>query len=668
MRRTITTFILVLLAICGFAQDKAKTSIELFNSSWRNEQTGDWQLSLFDDCAIYDSKVWKYEIKSEKQVVLANEQQKVKISIGKDKAGKRDFTIDGTKMLLSKITTEDLPDYPTADSTAFSTEIKPGEATIIGYLKDIPEEFSFGKIYLKVRVADYIGAYKNEYSVVVDKDGMFKITVPLFGVNMAYLSAENGNQTAMWAPMVLDGGHTYFLLCDFGANQLFFMGEDARLQNELQGKWNVIDYGFGQPETRNTAQMISYFKENLKWYDDVNAKLKQTIEAHPTISKRYRDFMRVANRYAICNRNMDIYPGSTTGKLPEMIDEWISKDGYLDPTMPLTLTEKLGTFQTMRMYYEESKIRRRYYLTSEDLLARVQDGRLKMSNEDIGILKLWVARSKELKACDEMEDKVERRAMRETIDGKYPINDLVKFWKRPDIDSITNNDAPSRYKMEKMALDSLYKDKKLYDFALSLWLMRNMRVAEEGLPKELFKYIPEVGDSVLVNKIYERHYRLASAAKQEFPEVEASVRSSSDVEGLTDGKAILEKILEPFKGKFVHIDFWGTWCGGCMQQMQATPMLKSELKDYDMVYLYFANKSKDNVWKRNINDLNVYGQNSVHYNLPKAQEDALEDYLKIMVFPSYFLVDKQGNVHNMGNAVMADIPAYKKKIEELNAR
>ena len=123
-----------------------------------------------------------------------------------------------------------------------------------------------------------------------------------------------------------------------------------------------------------------------------------------------------------------------------------------------------------------------------------------------------------------------------------------------------------------------------------------------------------------------------------------------------------------FKGKFVHIDFWGTWCGGCMQQMQATPMLKSELKDYDMVYLYFANKSKDNVWKRNINDLNVYGQNSVHYNLPKAQEDALEDYLKIMVFPSYFLVDKQGNVHNMGNAVMADIPAYKKKIEELNAR
>ena len=104
----------------------------------------------------------------------------------------------------------------------------------------------------------------------------------------------------------------------------------------------------------------------------------------------------------------------------------------------------------MDILTQQCRLRRRYYLTSEDLLARVQDGRLKMSNEDIGILKLWVARSKELKACDEMEDKAERRAMRETIDGKYPINDLVKFWRRPDIDSITNNDAPSRYKMEKM--------------------------------------------------------------------------------------------------------------------------------------------------------------------------------------------------------------------------
>ena len=661
-------FILVLLAICGFAQDKVKTSGELFNSSWRNEQTGDWQLSLFGDCAIYDSKVWKYETKSEKQVVLANEQQKVKISIGKDKAGKRDFTIDGKKMLLSKITTEYLPDYPTADSTAFSTEIKPGEATIIGYLKDIPEEYSFGKIYLKVRVADYIKAWREEYSVVVDKDGMFEINVPLFGVNMAYLSAENGNQTAVWAPMVLESGNTYFLLHDFSSKQSLFMGKDARLQNEFQGKWNVVDYGFRRPKSMNTKQMIEYYHEKEAWYKSTIDKLKQTVNEHPTISKRYRDCVLVVSRYNICNSMVETRVGSTTGRIPDITEEWISKNGYLDTTMPLSLTEKMGTYLWLRIGIEDGKIIRRYYLTPEEILSRAENGLLKLNKDEIELVKLYVARYKELKETDEIDNDAERRSMRDAIDSKYPLKEIYDLLRRQDIDSVIKNGAPSHFQREKMIIDSLYKDKKQHDFVLALRLIGNMSVAEEGLPKELFKYIPEVGDSVLVNKIYERHYHLARAAKQELPEVEASVRSSSDVEGLTDGRAILEKILEPFKGKFVHIDFWGTWCGGCMQQMQATPMLKSELKDYDMVYLYFANKSKDSDWKRKINDLNVYGKNSVHYNLPKAQEDALEEYLKIIAFPSYFLVDKQGNVHNMGNTVMADIPAYKKKIEELNAR
>ena len=54
---------------------------------------------------------------------------------------------------------------------------------------------------------------------------------------------------------------------------------------------------------------------------------------------------------------MNIFTGSTTGKLPDIIDEWIQENGYLDPTMPLTLTEKLGQYQTVRIYYEAKKNR-----------------------------------------------------------------------------------------------------------------------------------------------------------------------------------------------------------------------------------------------------------------------------------------------------------------------
>ena len=46
------------------------------------------------------------------------------------------------------------------------------------------------------------------------------------------------------------------------------------------------------------------------------------------------------------------------------------------------------------------------------------------------------------------------------------------------------------------------------------------------------------------------------------------LRPSSDVEGLTDGEAILRKILEPFKGRIVYLDIWGTWCGPCKDKLK----------------------------------------------------------------------------------------------------
>ena len=671
MKQSIIIFQLMFLAICCWAQPQppvktTKNNVSLFNSSWRNEQTGDWQLSLFGDCAIYDSKVWKYETKSEKKVVLADGERKVTIAIGKDKAGKRDFTIDGTRMLLSQIAAQYLPDYPTADSTAFSTEIKPGEATIIGYLKDIPEEHSFGKIYLKVQVADYIKAWKEEFSVAVDKNGKFTLKVPLFGVNIAYLRAENGSNTIVWSPMILESGNTYFFMHDFCLNQNLFMGKDARLQNEIQGKWNVMEYGYEIPKPMNTRKMIEYYNNNINWYNNTLEKLKKTISEHPTISKRYRDCMMVTNRYATCNLMVNTLMASTTGRIPDITNEWISKNGYLDPQMPLTLTEKLGSYHTVRGFLESGKICRRYYLSPTQLVERVDNGNIKLDNADIDLLRQYASREKEQEKIAEMEDDAERSTMREIIDSKYPMTDIWKLVKRPHIDSLFKNNAPTRFQMEKMVIDSLYKDCRLYDFALSLWLMRNMRISEEGLPKELFQYVDEVSDTILKNKLFERHHSLSEKANNDYAEAEACLRPSSDVEGLTDGKVILEKILAPLKGKFVHIDFWGTWCGGCIKQLQALPMLKSELKDYDMVYLYFANNSKDNALKQMIQQFQLYGENCVHYNLPKEQERALEKYLKVIAFPTYILVDKQGNLHNMGNAVMTDIPAYKEMIYELN--
>lgn len=667
MKTTIITIILMFFAILGLAQGniffQVRSSGELFNSSWRNEQTGDWVLSLFDDCAAYDSKLWKYADKSDKKVILTDGTNNIIISVGKKNARKREFTIGDKKIMLSEITTSTLPDYPTADSTAFNTKLWTGEATITGFISNLPEMFQSGRINVKCCVSNYIKAMHDQFNARVGKKGRFTLKVPLFGINEVHLHIQD-----YYVPMVLEPGKKYFVMCDWRSGGAMFMGEDARLQNELQGKWNVISEAHSHEHMLNDSSLAKRSRENEVKYQNMLSKLQQVVVEHPTISKRYRDLMRVANRYAVCNMMMNIDCISLSGNIPDETDKWISKNGYLDPKMPFALTEAMGLYLNMRLSYEARKIfNKYYYLGPDQLLERVQDGKLKLDNDDVETIKLWLGYEKEEKVFRQNENKDERVFLQERARDKYHlINKILPFTRRPDIKAITNNDAPERTVMEKAVLDSLFGDKRVYQFALSTWLMRSMNSQMDGLPKEMYQYLDDVKDTALINRISERMELYAKMKKEEYSEIQPSLRSVSDVEGLTDGKAILEKILEPFKGKFVHIDFWGTWCGGCIQQLQGLPRLKSELKDYDMVYLYFANNSNEMSWKQMISQFDLYGVNCVHYNLPKAQEKALEKYLNVQSFPTYFLVDKHGNVHNMGNAVMADVLAYKRTIEELN--
>ena len=94
----------------------------------------------------------------------------------------------------------------------------------------------------------------------------------------------------------------------------------------------------------------------------------------------------------------------------------------------------------------------------------------------------------------------------------------------------------------------------------------------------------------------------------------------------------------------INYAFCYVWRNNCKEALAHSQEEYARLKDYPIVYLYLANRSPEENWKNVIKESNITGDNVVHYNLPSAQQKAVENYLQINGYPTYKLIDQDGNL------------------------
>lgn len=143
-----------------------------------------------------------------------------------------------------------------------------------------------------------------------------------------------------------------------------------------------------------------------------------------------------------------------------------------------------------------------------------------------------------------------------------------------------------------------------------------------------------------------------------------SLKSADDVANMSDGEKMLRTIIEPYKGKLILLDIWGTWCGPCKDALSHSAEEYERLKDFDIVFLYLANRSDDASWKNIIKEYNIVGDNVVHYNLPQDQQSAIEHFLSVTAFPTYKLIDRNGTILDV-NADPRNLEGLAKLLEQM---
>jgi len=124
----------------------------------------------------------------------------------------------------------------------------------------------------------------------------------------------------------------------------------------------------------------------------------------------------------------------------------------------------------------------------------------------------------------------------------------------------------------------------------------------------------------------------------------------------------LRKALALFKGKFVFVDIWASWCTPCFGQMPYLKKVAAELKDEKIVFLAIS-ADKDDQHEAWMAASKREGLNNEELNF-RFYKGFRNDYLetnKIISIPRYLLFDPQGEIVVVDFVQPSD-PEFRKRL------
>ena len=646
---------------------------------WRNEATGDWLIGFATNHVAYHNKVWDIaSMSSDKDTYTFELAGGPVIKVGKLKKGKRSITIGNAKPIVcTPITTATLPDYPTKDLRKGFVDngYINDSVTIIGWMKDMPQQQ--GNEF-EVRYINLLKEETQRISAKVDAQGRFTLRFPL--LNSTRVSFFMGRS---YLSTFLEPGKSYFYLCDFKMGQKLFMGDDVRLQNELaaypQEEFNEI-----KEKEEDAMQFMARMEGVGRGYME---QLNACVARHPNISQRYIDFLTgqclAAEGYAMMQARYGL-----KHQIPKEYMDYVTTELWQKMPKPYTLYGGFSSF--MRDYVEHvmtdghSVSAGEYRITLNDadkayfLRRKLAEGKITLTDEELSIIDRFAASNLEFYTSQIQKNMA---AGATTPDDIFRIDSAAfqKFLEQEDVKRyyvIMEHEDIKKIMPAEWALIDLYAilrtldavgaDQALRDIALArklYWQLNSFRKSIDPVMVDFAE--KEIKSPVILDFVKAANEKYLALERQDLANA-ASLRPSTDVEGMSDGEKIFRKILEPYKGRIVYLDIWGTWCGPCKANLKESWRVKEQLKNYDIVYLYLCNGSTDESWKNVIKEYNLTGPNCVHYNLPKEQQSAVERYLNVNSFPTYKLIDKQGNIHDLHWLHHEDMKNFLETIDKLN--
>ncbi|WP_291529694.1 TlpA family protein disulfide reductase [Bacteroides sp. UBA939] len=626
---------------------------------WYNPDTQEWLLGLFNNFAVYEDDIWLYQStkaqKNKAEITLrkGNESKTIKLKL----SNKQDSTCTAVfpdKRQLKLIRRSAQPEFKSKDHRTFTDNgYCTDSVTIIGYLQHAKRTVPFF-----VGVSNFYSREQDTYYADIDAQGCFRITFPVVNTTTVFMDWQ---REGVRIQDVVEPGEKIFLYHDYATNKTQFMGKNARLHTELRNfalyPPNREHYIYARYDDKTVSHegFMQKLKDNYKKKVDI---LKEYMEMHPMLSDRFIQYEESGSKmelaFYLMQRRFSLQRGYNKEFFDKPYMDYVDSLYHCLP-QPYTLHRNVSSFLADYLGYYNSMLLRAFIFDNIELLHYLDREQIQPLTQQ------------------QKEDFLAyEHAVELSINGKYSGKDSL------EIDSLALPYKEGMLRTDKLLNDSntirlcnQYKsvipfllDKKRIDNELICfgqieatpilkeWIATqnfyaNMEYNRKELDEKILEYFKQlVTHKEFRSTIMERQEMYAELSKQDISHPE-SLKATDHLKDCKDVDELWRTLIEPYKGKVIYVDVWGTWCGPCKKEMQLVAPIKDEMKEKDVIFMYFANYSPEKTWKNCIKEFRLTGPNIVHYNLPAQQQQMLEQKFSIRSFPTYMLIDKEGNITDM---------------------
>lgn len=202
----------------------------------------------------------------------------------------------------------------------------------------------------------------------------------------------------------------------------------------------------------------------------------------------------------------------------------------------------------------------------------------------------------------------------------------------PSVTGAVASTLPGKDLEEKLsALNELYSTQTIKDNVTSM-LIRGFMSG--------FDYKNDFESGVARLQALTDKYSLPASYLESFRARRASVPGLPFPDGVRlfdrEGK---EVDFSTFRGKYVYVDLWASWCGPCCKEVPYLQQLEKDMEGSNVVFVSISCDSSTALWLKKMEQLGMHGNQLIDTT------NELGSKLNVRGIPHFLIYDPEGNLH-----------------------